>query len=121
MVYGNVWPFNNVGYHFDEKIVSGRLMNRLVTKTVLLFYTYPFDILLKYTRTVHNHSFAKHLTNVRQQYIEWTCNKIDSLDQLDTILHTLASRHLDTLHLHYFKMKASITWISYFRSMYHLN
>jgi hypothetical protein len=108
IAYGNKWPFNNVGYHLDEKVISGRLLNRIVTKTVLLFYTYPFDILLQYTRTIHNHSFAKHLTNVRQQCIEWTCNKIDSFNQLDTTLYKLAGGHLNTLYLHYFKMKVSI-------------
>lgn len=108
IIYGNIWPFNNVGYHLDEKIISGRLLNSIVTKTVLLFYTYPFDTLLQYTRTVHNHSFAQHLSNLRQQYIEWTCNNIDSFNQLDATLYTLAGGNLDTLHLHYFEMKVNI-------------
>jgi hypothetical protein len=81
---------------------------KVVMKTVLLFYTCPFDILLQHTRTVHNHTFAEHAAVIQQRSIEWTCDTIDSLNQLGTTLHVLASSHLKTLHLHYYKMKVSL-------------
>ncbi|CAF4014703.1 unnamed protein product [Rotaria magnacalcarata] len=105
MKYGNTWPFNNIGYHLDDQLISEDCNGKILMKTVLLFYTYPFDILQQYIRTVHNHSFAKHSNIIRQRSIEWICNKIDSLNQLSTTLNILAGGHLNTLHLHYYKMK----------------
>jgi hypothetical protein len=104
------WPFNNVSYHLDEQLVVTDCY-REVTKTVLLFYTYPLDILLQYTRTVHNHSFAKYTTHIRQRSIEWTCNKADSLNQLGSTLNKLASGNLNTLYLHCNIMQVRIKMI----------
>ncbi|CAF3475682.1 unnamed protein product [Rotaria socialis] len=108
MKYGNIWPFNNIGYHLDEQLISEDCNGKTLMKTVLLFYTHPFDILQQYIRTVHNHSFTKHSNIIQQRSIEWICNKIDSLNQLSTTLNILAGGHLKTLHLHYYKMKTSI-------------
>ncbi|CAF3958637.1 unnamed protein product [Rotaria magnacalcarata] len=108
MKYGYVWPFNNIGYHLDEQLISEDCNAKIVMKIVLLFYTCPFDILQQYIRTVHNHSFAKHSNIIQQRSIEWTCDKIDSSNQLSTTLNILAGGHLNTLHLHYYKMKTPI-------------
>jgi hypothetical protein len=108
MKCGNKWPFNNIGYHLDEQLISEDTNAKIVMKTVLLFYTCPFDILLEYTRTVHNHSFAKYSNIIQQRSIEWICDNIDNFDQLNTTLNVLARGHLNTLHLHYYKLKVSI-------------
>jgi hypothetical protein len=108
IAYNDIWPFNNVAYHFGEKIISEYRMNKVIMKTVLLLYTCPFDILLQYTRTAYNYSFAKYSNVIQQRYIKWTCNQMNSLDQLDNTSYALADRHLDTLHLQFFKMEVGI-------------
>ncbi|CAF3565585.1 unnamed protein product, partial [Rotaria sp. Silwood2] len=103
-IYDVTWSFNNLAYHLDEQVVSINSFEN-VTKSVLLFYTSPLDVLLQYTRTIHNHSFAQYLTQINRRSIKWICNKIDSLNQLTTTFNKLASGHLDTLHLQFYETK----------------
>ena len=95
MSYGNIWPFNNIGYHLDEQIIFEDFNGKIVMKTVLLFYTCPFDLVLQYTRTVRNHSFTKHSNIIQQRSIEWICDKIDSLNQLeDSVTQNLFRQYM---------------------------
>jgi hypothetical protein len=105
--YDVTWPFKNLAYHLDEQVVSDYLYNK-VTKTVLLFYTFPLDVLLQYKCSVHNHSFTQYSTRINRRSIEWMCNKIDNLDQLAITLNKLASGHVNTLYLHFYETKVSI-------------
>ncbi|CAF3855020.1 unnamed protein product [Rotaria sordida] len=106
-IYDVTCFFNNLAYHLDEQVVSINCFEN-VTKSVLLFYTSPLDVLLQYTRTIHNHSFAQYSTQINRRSIKWICNKIDSLNQLTTTFNKLASGHLNTLYLEFYKTKTFI-------------
>lgn len=98
------WPFGRTGCHLDECLLSIELC-RTVTKPVLLFYTLPLDRLLWYTRTLHNHRFAQHSTDIRQRSLQWTCSRAESVTQLSNTLNSLAAGHVSALHLSFSEIK----------------
>lgn len=63
------WPFNNIGYHLDQQTVQPNTIKN-INKSVVLFYTYPFDIALKSTRTICNHSFVQHSNEINRHSLE---------------------------------------------------
>ncbi|CAF0811305.1 unnamed protein product [Adineta ricciae] len=77
------WPFNNLEYHLEVQLAYW-YRNYKETGRVILFYTRPLDILLQYTRAAHNHSFARHSTQIKRPYFKWMSNDIGCLTQLTT-------------------------------------
>ncbi|CAF1357040.1 unnamed protein product [Adineta ricciae] len=106
--FDGLWPFGQVALHLDEYLVISRF-DKEVTKTVLLFYTLPLDTLLRYTRTVHNHSFVEYSTGIRQRSLKWRCNQTDSASQVTSTLNKLASGQISTLHFSFDKIKTLFT------------
>ena len=82
-----------------------------VTKRIILFYTSPLDMLLKYTRTIYNHSFAQYSTQINRHSIEWICNKIDNLTQMTNTFNKLASGYVRYTYLQFYETKVSIIFI----------
>jgi len=105
--YDVTWPFNNLAHHIEDQLVPFYEVYKK-TKRFILFYTFPLDILLQYTRTNHNHSFAQFSRQINRHCIRWMCNEIDSLTQLTTTFNKLATGYVDTLVLEFYEMKVSM-------------
>ena len=108
IIHKNTWPYNKVGYHFGKEIISRYRfhMNKFMKKTVLLFYTCPFDMLLQYIRTLYNYSFTDDFKVIEQRYVKWTYEGMNDLHQLNIT----PDRCLNTLHLQFFKMRVGISF-----------
>ncbi|CAF3878575.1 unnamed protein product, partial [Rotaria sp. Silwood2] len=90
--HNNGWPFDNVSFHVDERIVE--LLDYSSPLDIIedIFYVYsiPFD-LLKHMRTVHNYElFTRHSTIIRKNFVyqnmewlwKWTGNEIQLITTL---------------------------------------
>ncbi|UJR18601.1 hypothetical protein I4U23_005508 [Adineta vaga] len=99
-----IWPFHNLAYHIEDQLVCSYNVYQK-TKQVILFYTFSLDILLKYTRTIHNHSFAQYSKPINRHCIRWMCNQIDNLIQLTNTFNTLATDYVDIFVLEFYQMQ----------------
>ncbi|CAF1375235.1 unnamed protein product, partial [Adineta steineri] len=104
--YNNGWPFNNVGFHVDERIVEqiGYSSRLDIIEGVFFVYSIPFD-LWRYMRTIHNYEFfARHSAITRQNYIcqnmEWLCKWTNNEIQFITSLRAI--RNVKTLCCSFF-------------------
>ncbi|CAF0924729.1 unnamed protein product [Rotaria sordida] len=92
--FNNGWPFNNVGFHVDKRIVQQSNYSSLLDfiEDAFFIYSIPFDV-LKYMRTIHNYElFTRHSTTIRKNFIcqnmewlcQWTNNEIQLIKSLQT-------------------------------------
>ncbi|CAF1301281.1 unnamed protein product [Adineta steineri] len=102
--FDSTWPFNNLAYHIEEQLLRFYNIDKK-TKRVILFYTSPLHMLLQYTRTVFNHSFAQYSRQINRRCMRWKCNEVDNLTQLTTTFNKLAAGYVDTLILEFYEMK----------------
>ncbi|CAF0993440.1 unnamed protein product [Rotaria sordida] len=118
--YNGQWPFDNIDYYIDDYlfVVDDRVS--LVTKTLLIIYKHPINVLLRHKRTLHNHRFAVHASNpiigIRRRSLELTCNQMDNTDQLVKTLQVITSSHLNEFHLTYLHEYTNISITSSYPS-----
>jgi hypothetical protein len=102
----NQLPFNNLRYFKDECLL--KLMDRFgyIQQTFFILVNFPIEILLEYTRIIHNHSFRNHLNYpiIRNQsfHLIWTSNQIDQSNQFIKTLQTIAGKRITTMEIKYF-------------------
>ncbi len=103
--YKGEWPFDNIGYYLDESLFLVNRYGGFVTKTQLIIYKRPINVLLQYRRTLHNHRFAEHasipIITSRRRSFELTFDQIDDPNKLIKTLQIAASSHLTKLILTY--------------------
>ena len=105
----NQWPLNNLGYFKDECLMKTMDRFGYIQQTFFIVLTYPIEILLEYTRIIHNHSFANHLdySMIRNQsfHLIWTSNQIDRSNQFIKTLQTIAGKRITSMDIKYFTPK----------------
>ena len=84
-----------------------------ITKTQLIIYRRPINVLLQYRRTLHNHRFATHasipILTTRRQSLKLTCDQITDRDHLVKTLQVIGSSHLNKLQLKYLEKFVSLS------------
>lgn len=87
-----------------------------IQQTFFIVYKCPIEILLEYTRIIHNHSFANHLDYpiIRNQsfHLRWTSDQIDQSNQFIKTLQTIAGKRITTMDIKYFTPK--VRYFSFF-------
>ena len=101
----NQWPFNNLQYLKDECLLKIFDRSGYIQQTYFIVYKCPIEILLEYTRIIHNHSFGNHLDYpiIRNQsfHLRWTSDQRDQSNQFIKTLQTIAGKRITTMDIKY--------------------
>ena len=108
----NKWPFDNIGCLTNECLVLDDYSPGRIPKSFLIVYKNPINVLLKYTRSLLNHSFANHAAHlhaVNQSHsIHWICGQVNEPDRIMKTFHTIRAGRSNAVCITFIRKRVRI-------------
>jgi hypothetical protein len=101
------WPFDNIGCLKNECLASDRARRNRVPTIFFIVYKHPIKVLLKHTRSLFNHLFAIHASNLRASNLShsmhWICNTVNEPDRVLKTFRTTRAVRCKSLCIKYLR------------------